>query len=758
MSWKLFFIVYLLGGLTFLPGLCALLVYIHLQLEKLKELAEKNARNELLCKDVDPNLKAGEVLDPIGVNVSKRGWITVTKEYYYHHTELQTPPIASETAKQDSNNTPPKDLNESQIPQRSQLRKRHKFYGVLKHGNLFLYKDDSPHSDLVHAISLQKSFVTMWPRDPKKEMSDSSLFTKRTCISILKTGLVSIDEEGKLVFNPSINAIQSGEEDGKQSSQQSSSNLSSNTYFLYFDNNSEKEDWYFKLIDSSKSNDEKNNNEDPLSPNTSAKTAHLNTRDMLYLIQSLNSTEGQLTTKWFNALIGRLFLALQQTNKLNEVLYAKIYKKLTNINKPGFLDDLVVKKVDVGTSAPMITHPELRELTPEGEMKIAMNLRYTGNISVIITTNIGINLGSHFKQREVSVQLSITLKELSGPLLIIMKPPPSNRIWYGFETDPYMNLDIEPMVSSSKISYNMVTNMIKGKFAEAIKESLVMPFMDDIVFYDTDHDVFRGGVWDRSEFSKPLLDMLRKQSSAEEKSIHSNDDIKEHETENNNKDDEREYEITKTSDTGILNKMGNVKNTLLNKANKQGSEESLEKSDDFNDTDSLTDSSIKPKKYIKNSIKKIGKWYKDNINSNDEEFDANINETEPEQRRVSLDSGKSVQSPTMISNRRMRGKRPEPPFIGAEPGSPTTVTTEKQTSQKSPIINATAMFANRNTELSVRGRSSISEGVNDEQAQPHGFIKMPTTNEFGGQLFEENIRTFNGSQVTSPQSTQGEFS
>lgn len=156
MSWKLFFIVYLLGGLTFLPGLCALLVYIHLQLEKLKELAEKNARNELLCKDVDPNLKAGEVLDPIGVNVSKRGWITVTKEYYYHHTELQTPPIASETAKQDSNNTPPKDLNESQIPQRSQLRKRHKFYGVLKHGNLFLYKDDSPHSDLVHAISLQK--------------------------------------------------------------------------------------------------------------------------------------------------------------------------------------------------------------------------------------------------------------------------------------------------------------------------------------------------------------------------------------------------------------------------------------------------------------------------------------------------------------------------------------------------------------------------------------------------------------------------
>lgn len=761
MHWKTFLAIYIFGGITFVPLLLVILLYIHVKLEKLREAAvdEKYVKYSLVRNDIDPDLKAGAEMEPEGVHVARKGWVTVTKEYYYHHTELQTPPIASETSKQDTANTPPKDLNEDQIPQRSQLRKRDRYYGILKHGNLFLYRDDSPRSDLIHAISLQKSFVTLWPRNPEKEMSDASLFTKRTCICLLKKGLVSLNEDGKLAFSPSLTAPLTGKEVQAKQPSLNTQNMSSNSYFLYFDNNYDKEDWYFQLINASKV--EGSEKEDyPLDPNIAAKAAHLNTRDMLYLIQSLNSTEGQLTTKWFNALIGRIFLGLQQTNKLNEILYSKIYKKLTNINKPGFLDDLVVKKVDVGNSAPMITHPELRELSPDGQMKIALNLHYSGNIAVIIKTKVGINLGSHFKQREVSVQLSITLKELNGPLIILMKPPPSNRIWYAFEKEPQMELDIEPMVSSSKISYNMVTNMIKSKFAEAIKESLVVPFMDDIVFYDTDNDIFRGGVWDKSKFSQELLDMLKKQENetfgATDMAQNNTDDTT---SEGNNKE-RRHSETGRNSDSGLLSKVESLKNNLINKSTSEsidGSESTSNEECEEGDK-TIEEPAIKPKKYIKNSFKKIGKWYKENLNLNEEAEGGDLEEHLD--RRESIDSINSDNKPEMISNRRVRPKRPEPPFTAAEPGSPTTFTNDN-TSLKSPTINATAMFTNtKNSELPMLNRNSISDGPVTNEGTPQAFIKMPNSTDFPGPIFQENTRRYmsGNASVTSPKTRQSEFS
>lgn len=102
----------------------------------------------------------------------------------------------------------------------------------------------------------------------------------------------------------------------------------------------------------------------------------MKTKDMLQLIQDINSTENQLTTKWLNALLGRLFLSLQQTDTLNKFIHEKICKKLNKIKTPGFLDDLVVEKVDVGDSAPLFTSPELLELSPEGSTKIAIDVQY----------------------------------------------------------------------------------------------------------------------------------------------------------------------------------------------------------------------------------------------------------------------------------------------------------------------------------------------------------------------------------------------
>ena len=67
-------------------------------------------------------------------------------------------------------------------------------------------------------------------------------------------------------------------------------------------------------------------------------------------------------------------------------------------------------------------------------------------------------------------------------MLFKLKPPPSGRFWYCYELDPIVNFKIEPLLSSRTLNFNFITNSIEKKFKEAIKESLVYPFWDDIVF------------------------------------------------------------------------------------------------------------------------------------------------------------------------------------------------------------------------------------------------------------------------------------
>lgn len=495
-SIKLFLFIYLLGGVTLIPLTLLFLYQIRDKLKYLLDnLIEKDnddanqTYSDLLFEDkIEKDFKAGSFQESKGVEATKEGWISITKDYHYHLIDfLDLVKLNDSNIRVDLTNH---SINEIEVSDRNNLKKKNKYFVQLKHSNLFLYKSDEKGSNLIHAINLKDSFVTIWPRDTSNEFLDGTLFTKRTCISIMKINDKLFDSKTGELILPSILPNQSNEIEGTNSSS------TTDQFFLYFDNNCDKEDWYFTLINASK-NDNFDKKFNPLlNPNQTAKTAYLNTPDTLYLIQNLNSTEGQLTTKWLNAFIGRLFLSLQQTNTLNDLLREKLYKKLTKINTPGFLDDFVIEEVDVGHAAPMIINPQLRELSPEGSTKIAFDMIYKGGLSLRIATKAQINLGSRFKQREISLKLALTLKELSGPMIIWIKPPPSNRFWYAFESDPTIDLDVEPVVSSNKLNYNLITNTIKGKLATAIKQSLVIPSYDDNVFYTTTDDIFRGGIWE----------------------------------------------------------------------------------------------------------------------------------------------------------------------------------------------------------------------------------------------------------------------
>lgn len=508
MSLLLLLYAYILGGFTLLPLLLAAFIYLHP-----KKIPES---------EPEP-LKAGEIEESSqsGLDAFKQGWITVTHEHIESTDQISSStPSVSESSEgksayaslyklvKNSNSKQNKNSGSSgsstefidtlESPMAGSLsagpkptNKKHRYYAVLKHCNLFLYKDERL-QDVKHVVVLSNHIVTLWPRD----LTEGSLFTKYSSIAILKkdwsrarrlsdnlsyTSDVDWTEEKKITIEDVMNP-------------KNDVPAPPGSFFIYTDINIDKEDWYFALIRATKSDTGYHPKLDPL---IHAKTLHFETQNMINLIQTLYSSEGQLQTKWLNALMGRLFLSLQKTDLMKNYLVSRIEKKLNKIKTPGFLDKFQITEVRAGNGAPFITFPVLKEIGPEGDLLISLYMRYAGCMSIQLATKLNLNLGTRFKTREMDVLLSITLEKIQGPMLLKMKPPPSARLWYTFETEPIMSVKIEPIISSRQMSYNIITNSIEKKLKDAFKESLVLPHWDDIIFYPTTDELYRGGVWDK---------------------------------------------------------------------------------------------------------------------------------------------------------------------------------------------------------------------------------------------------------------------
>lgn len=527
---------YLLGGVTLLPLLVAAFFLLHPQID----LAAADDEDDTTPEKHEPHesLKAGEVEEKSGLSTYKVGWITVTQEYLESVDEItsstQSITEASESKSaysslyklvKNSETTNPSSestidgittsessdiidstnsLNSStgtkaggdKTPLKSTHRK-HRYYAILKHGNLFLYKNDKL-KDVKHVIVLSHQVVSIWP----KGLTDTLLFTKYSAILIMKKEWC---RKRRLSDNFKKDDFDDNTKISVADVLDPSTDLSPplGSFYIYCDLNIEKEDWYFALLSASKT-DSKPDEYRHLDPSIHAKTLHFQTKHMIDLINTLYSSEGQLQTKWLNAIIGRVFLSLQQTPILEDYLKSRIMKKLNKLKKPGFLDKFEINKLHPGNSAPVLSYPNLKEINPNGDVLLSAYVHYHGKMSARIATKLNINLGSRFKPREVDVLLSVTLEKLQGPMLIKIKPPPSGRLWYCFEIEPTMNLKIEPIISSRQFSYNIITNTIEKKFKEGIKDSLVLPHWDDITFYNSSNELYRGGIWDKgSDRKKP---------------------------------------------------------------------------------------------------------------------------------------------------------------------------------------------------------------------------------------------------------------
>lgn len=269
-------------------------------------------------------------------------------------------------------------------------------------------------------------------------------------------------------------------------------------FFFFSENCSEKEDFYLAMLASQE--------KQPGSPESPPTPLQFETSHIIKLVQQLHASEENMQTRWINALIGRIFLSLYKTADVENHIRMKITKKIARVPKPNFISSIKLQKIDMGTSAPFITNPKLKELTVDGDLTVEADVHYKGNIKLEIAAIARIDLGSRLKAREVDLILAGVLRKLEGHLLIRIKPVPSNRLWVSFEKPPVLDLSIEPIVSSRQITYGVILRAIESRIREVMAETIVYPNWDDTPFHDTLLQRFRGGIWEDDVKIKPIPD------------------------------------------------------------------------------------------------------------------------------------------------------------------------------------------------------------------------------------------------------------
>ncbi|GAA99853.1 uncharacterized protein L969DRAFT_91794 [Mixia osmundae IAM 14324] len=485
-GFKALLIVYVVGGLTFVPllviSLVALILYTSPvvapdddpELRKVPADEAVKTANKIKTdataarkKDASTSAVASSSEDedepglPTPPTLYKAGWLTVRRTF--------EPTVVTDGTYMGMMGSAYRSFmdNRSKDPRRNKPKDR--FYAALKQNVLFLY-DTEQQVDVWAAIEVTLHTVSIYP----EVVLDGELFMKRNAVCLRPKSSQALAEHVT---------------DSNTSESQSASPGKPMPWFLFPSSNIDKEDWYHALVQATKLSDDE--------PDTTfiRDRSLFDPHDMSRLIEGIDDQPDPIPMRWLNAMLGRIFFSVYRTASLENYIINRIIRKLNRVNKPSFLSDIVVREVNVGSSVPYFSKPMLKDLTVDGDASMDVHVSYKGNFRVTISTVATINLGQRFKPYTVRLVLAVVLKELEGNLLVRVKKPPSNRLWFGFSTSPTLVLSVEPVVSTRQIKWSMILKPIESRLREIVLESVVLPHMDDISFFDTRSYTHRGGIW-----------------------------------------------------------------------------------------------------------------------------------------------------------------------------------------------------------------------------------------------------------------------
>ncbi|CAK3780995.1 PH domain-containing [Lecanosticta acicola] len=517
MGFRTLAFTYIFGGLTFLPLLLAAVLAVAWYLLPRSDTIKTESRDDL--KDVDPEELAKETTKNESIRkegvgeAAANGTFAVLRHYDFQAAVAALnarnngnatgnssgpsldgvaagdggPTGSSESVYQSmyrsvfvgNKNTGSSSLLDPNDPQLGSPGRRkpvpaHIMYIVLRHGHLMLY--DSPAQvEVKHVISLAHHKVTLQAGKhgadelDERQIMESDLFIRRTAIVLTPVELPN----GTL--------------------QQSNTPKPPRPFYLFAASTIEKEDFYHALLSS--------RDKPPIA-------LPIDSDALIKLQSTLHSSSLTPETRALNALLGRVFLGIHKTDVLINFIRGKIEKKLARIQKPTFIPVLQIRSLDLGDAGPVLSNLKMRDLNISGDMTLSADLRYNGGLSITLLAVAKLDLGQRFKTRTIDLALKATLQRIQGQMLLRIKPPPSNRSWFTFETMPELELRVEPVVSERKITYGFVLRAIEERVRSAFAEGLVKPNWDDVPmpFQDTRGCHARGGTWsDQGEEDHPEL-------------------------------------------------------------------------------------------------------------------------------------------------------------------------------------------------------------------------------------------------------------
>ncbi|KAJ2544553.1 hypothetical protein GGF49_001177 [Coemansia sp. RSA 1853] len=194
--------------------------------------------------------------------------------------------------------------------------------------------------------------------------------------------------------------------------------------------------------------------------------------------------------EWLNAILGRMFIGAYKTEWVRQHFIRKMQTKFDRVQRPMFLERVVVADLDVGDLAPVITNPKLESFHANGQVDMSMYMHYMGGFRLVLNT--AVKLGA----LRLSISLSVVLQSLAGKMLLRIKPAPSNRFWIAFYEMPRISLKLSPVFMQKQVKYALVSQAIEKQIYDMVRLSLVLPNLDDTVFFPTLLE--DGGILERS--------------------------------------------------------------------------------------------------------------------------------------------------------------------------------------------------------------------------------------------------------------------